>query len=153
VQAPVLVGIRVRLVPRVDDRSLQRGLQTHLGLEEVRALRELVDRAVALVPLGLGAELAGAGEDLPRDEERRQVAHDVAERQRAVDQVVLVRAVGVALAVGVVLVDLQGGPGDRRRASSSSERSRTRSPALSCTTRSRGVMHSGVEYSGCAWST
>ena len=36
------------------------------------------------------------------------------------------------------------------RATSASERSNTRSPALSCTTRSRAAMHSGVEYSGCA---
>ena len=36
---------------------------------------------------------------------------------------------------------------------SSSDRSRMRSPALSWITNARGVMHSGVEYSGCAWST
>ena len=29
----------------------------------------------------------------------------------------------------------------------------TRSPALSQITRSRAFVHSGVEYSGCAWST
>ena len=45
VEPPVLLGIGVRLVARVDDGSLQRGLEPDLGLEEVGALRELVDRA------------------------------------------------------------------------------------------------------------
>ena len=55
VQAPVLLRVGVGLVARVDDRPLQRGLEPHLGLEEVGALRELVDRPAALVPRGLGA--------------------------------------------------------------------------------------------------
>jgi hypothetical protein len=38
VQAAVLLGVGVWLVARVDDRTLQRGLQADLGLEEVRAL-------------------------------------------------------------------------------------------------------------------
>ena len=50
------------------------------------------------------ADAPGAGDDLAADEERRQVAHDVAERRRAAHQVVLVGAVGGALVVGVVLV-------------------------------------------------
>ena len=105
VQAPVLLRVGVRLVARVDDRPLQRGLEPHLGLEEVGALRELVDRPAALVPWGLGPELPCTAEDLPGDEERRQVADDVGEGGLPVDEVVLVGAVGVALAVRVVLVD------------------------------------------------
>ena len=68
-------------------------------------------------------------------------------------QVVLVRAVRRALVVGVVLVEVD------RRACRASARpaatasSMTCSPALSHSTTSRGVVTSGVEYSGCAWST
>ena len=105
VQAPVLLGVRVRLVTGVDDRSLQRRLQSDLGLEEVGALGELERVTAAIVPGGLEAHLAGAGEHLPGDEERRQIPDDVGERGGAIHQVVLVGAVGVALAVGVVLVD------------------------------------------------
>ena len=39
VQAPVLLRVGVRLVARVDDRALQRGLEPDLLLEEVGALR------------------------------------------------------------------------------------------------------------------
>ena len=53
----------------------------------------------------LGADLARAGEDLPRDEPRDEVAHQHRERHVAVDEEVLVAAVRVALAVAVVLVD------------------------------------------------
>src|SRR3546814_5943922 len=53
----------------------------------------------------LGADLAGPGEDLPRDEVRHHVAHDLAERHGAIHEVVLVAAVAVALAIRVVLVD------------------------------------------------
>jgi hypothetical protein len=115
VQPPVLLGIGVRLVARVDDRALQRRLEPDLGLEEVRALRELIEVPAAVVPLRLEPDLAGARDDLPRDEERRQVPRDVGERGRAVDEVVLVRPVRVALAVGVVLVDRERWPGGHLR--------------------------------------
>jgi len=54
----------VRLVPGVDDRALQGGLQPHLDLEEVRPLAdlELVLVAVlgALLAMAIGALLVGA---------------------------------------------------------------------------------------------
>ena len=108
VQPPVLLGVCVRLVAGVDDRALQGRLEAHLGLEEVRPGGELVPGRGAVVPGPLEPHLARAGEHLSRDEERRQVADDVCERGRAVDQVVLMGAVRIALAVGVVLVDRQG---------------------------------------------
>ena len=37
-QPPVLLRVGMRFVARVDDRALERGLETHLGLEEVRTL-------------------------------------------------------------------------------------------------------------------
>ncbi len=81
---------------------LQGGLEAHLLLEEVGPLRDLeVDRRPAV----LGPDLARPGEDLARHQEHGEVVDDVAERQRPGEQVVLVGAVGVALAVAVVLVD------------------------------------------------
>ena len=102
VEPAVELRVGVRLVARVHDRALQRGLETDLLFEEVGALADLVvDRRGTV----LGADLPGAGEHLARDEPRQQVAHERCERHLAVDEIVLVRAVRVALAVGVVLVD------------------------------------------------
>src|SRR5918992_2621866 len=103
VQAPVALGVGVGLVAGVDDRPLEGRLQPDLDLEELGALGDLEgDRAVVVV----ADQAAGAGEHLAADQERGQVADDPGERGRPVDQEVLVGAVGGALAVGVVLVDL-----------------------------------------------
>ncbi len=80
----------------------KRRLEPDLFLEEVGALADLVVDRVGAV---LGADLARAGEHLPRHEPRNEVAHQHRERHVAVDEVVLVTAVRVALAVAVVLVD------------------------------------------------
>src|SRR5262245_53105455 len=93
------------LVARVDDRPLQGGLQADLGLEEVRPLRDLIAVPGSLVPRRLTAELPRPAEDLPAHEERREPRDQVRERHLPVHQIVLVRAVRVALAVAVVLVD------------------------------------------------
>ena len=103
-QAAVLLRVRVRLVAGVDDRALQRRLETDLHLEVVRALADLEAVAVTVLP---EPDPAGAADHLPADEERRQVAHDVAERGGPADEVVLVGAVRRPLVVGVVLVEQQ----------------------------------------------
>ena len=102
VQAAVLLRVGVRFVARVHDRALQRRLEPDLLLEEVGALADL---EVARLRAVLGADLAGTGEHLAGHEPRDEVAHERRERHRAVDEEVLVAAVRVALAVGVVLVD------------------------------------------------
>src|SRR5215217_7462120 len=103
VQAPVALGVGVGLVAGVDDGALEGRLQPDLDLEELAALGDLEgDRAVVVV----ADQAARAGEHLAADQERGQVADDPGERGRPVDQEVLVGAVGGALAVGVVLVDL-----------------------------------------------
>jgi hypothetical protein len=102
VQATVLLGIGVRLVARVDDRPRVHRLEADLGLQEVRALGDLVLRVLEVV---LGADLARAGEDLSSDEEGHQVLDDAGEGTAAVHEVVLVGPVAVALGVRVVLVD------------------------------------------------
>jgi hypothetical protein len=119
VQAAVLLRVGVGLVARVHDRPFERCFEPDLGLEEVRPLRDLI-RNVSTA--GGTAEEAGAGEDLAGHEERHDVVRDLRERHGPVHEVVLVGAVGGALAVGVVLVDDHaaaaghdlGGPRDRR---------------------------------------
>ena len=102
VEAPVLLGVGVGLVARVDDRPAVHRLEADLGLEEVRALRNLI---VAVLDVVLGADLACPRVDLPRREKWHEVLDDAGEGHLAIHQIVLVGAVGVALAVGVVLVD------------------------------------------------
>ncbi len=134
VQAAVLVGVGVRLVAGVDDAPFERGLQADLDLDVVGALRDLVARLVAR---GAQAHAARAAHDLPGHEEGREPRHDRRERGLAGHQVVLVGTVAGALAVDVVLVELDAGRtgtvADRSAASSI-----TRSPALSQITTSRG---------------
>ena len=91
-------------VAGVDDRSLERGLEANLLLEEIGPLTELEWRYVAAVG-DLLADLPGSGVDLTGHQVRSQLVDDPGERDGPVEEVVLVTAVGVALAVGVVLVD------------------------------------------------
>ncbi len=107
VQPAVGGRVGVGLIPGVDDGPLQGGLQAHFLLEEVGALAQLEGHAGAAV---LAPHLPRPGEHLAGDEEGRQVGHDVAEGDRPGHQVVLVGAVGVALAVAVVLVDQEALP-------------------------------------------
>ncbi len=106
VQPPVAVGDGVRLVAGVDQRPLQRGLEADLDLEEVAALGDLVAGGARV---DADADPARPADHLAHDEERRQVPHDARERRGARHQVVLVGAVGGALAVGVVLVEVDAG--------------------------------------------
>ena len=103
VEAPVFLRVGVGLVAGVDDRPLERGLQADLDLEEVGALGDL---EAVLGALLTDPDPSGPGEDLPGDEERGQVLDDVGERGAPAHEVVLVRAVGDALVVGVVLVEM-----------------------------------------------
>lgn len=75
-EAPVLLRVGVRLVPGVDDRPLQRGLEPDLHLEEVGPLADLEAVTARVLP---DADLARADDHLPGDEERSEVAHDVGE--------------------------------------------------------------------------
>ena len=92
-------------VTGVDDRALERRLESDDLFEEFGARTELEERITFESRFGLGADLAGADDDLARDEVRHHGANDVIELDAATYQIVLVGAVGVALAVGVVLVE------------------------------------------------
>ncbi len=94
VESPVLLRVGVGLVAGVHDRAFQGRFEADFLLEEVGSLAELVVDGGGAV---LGADLAGAGEDLAGGEPREEVADEVGERDGAVHEVVLVAAVGVAL--------------------------------------------------------
>src|ERR1022692_2347947 len=102
-EPPVFLGVCVRLVPGVDDRSLQGGLEAHLHLEEVGPLADL-ETLVAAVRAQ--AHPSRAADDLPGNEERGQVPDDIRERRGPAHQVILMAAVRGAFVVGVVLVQL-----------------------------------------------
>ena len=103
VEASVTLRVRMRLVSRVDDGALERGLQAHFHFEEVRTLRELES---SLLPLLTAADASGPGKNLARDEEGSEVAHDVGEGRTPSHEVVLMTPVRGTLVVGVVLVEL-----------------------------------------------
>ena len=98
VQAAVLLGVGVRLVPGVDDGA-GRGRRARDLLADVLGP---LGQAVVKAPRGL-KHLARAREDLPGHEERDQALGQPLEGHVPADQVVLVAAVGVARGVGVVL--------------------------------------------------
>ena len=116
VEAAVLLRIAVRFVAGVDDRALERRLEADLLLEEVGSLAELVGTSSGDTPGQLAAHLARTAEDLTGDEVRRDLRGDPTERELTGEQVVLVAAVAVALAVGVVLVDDELATGGDERA-------------------------------------
>ena len=145
-----LSGIGVRLVAGVDDRPLQRGLQADLDLEVVRPLADL---EAVLAAVLTDADASGA-------------AHDLAATRRTASGAGRCRRTASSAASGSsrgrrttrpccrccsCRAGSPAGPGivaARRGASRI-----TCSPALSQSTTSRGLVHSGVEYSGWAWST
>ena len=98
VQAPEPFGVGVRFVARVDDRAGPRGRRRHAFPDVLGPLRDAVHRAAR----GL-QHLARARVDLAGDEERDEHVGELREVALAFDEVVLVAAVGVAGAVGVVL--------------------------------------------------
>ena len=113
VQSAVLVGVRVRFVAGVDDAPLERRLEAHLHLDVVGALRQLEP---GFVPGLADTDASRAADHLPGREERRQPRDHRGEGRLPGHQVVLVRPVRRALAVDVVLVELQSGrPGNARR--------------------------------------
>ncbi len=98
VQPAVTLGVGMRLVAGVDDRPAPGGRRRH-ALPDV--LGPLAD-AVLRTPRGV-QHLARPADQLPGDQERHQHVGDLGEVADPGDQVVLVAAVGVAVAVGVVL--------------------------------------------------
>src|SRR5699024_1735572 len=98
VEATVEVRVPVRLVARVDDGPGAGGGRGDRLPHVVAAAGEdeLRPGAVAGLALDGGGDAAGAGDDLPRDEEGQQVAGQAGELPATVHEVVLVGAEGVA---------------------------------------------------------
>ena len=151
VQAAVELRIGVGLVARVDDRALQRGLEADLLLEEVGPLADLeVDRRSA--PFSAPTLPAPVNTwRLTNHGSRWRTS--VGEGHGPVDEVVLVRAVAVALAVGVVLVDDDLLPGVEQPRGGAHRAGEDPLPRLVGDHQLSASAHSGVEYSGWAWST
>ena len=95
-----LSRIRVRLVASVDDRSVERRLESDFVLHKVGALGHLEARNLALLP---PPHAASTADDGTRHHEGRQPPNDRIEVGDARHLVVLVGAVRSALAVGIVL--------------------------------------------------
>ena len=98
VQPPVPFGVGVRFVPGVDDRPGPGGGAGDALPDVVGPLGQAVGRTARRLQ-----HLAGAGDQLPGDQERDQPVGDLGELAAPGDQEVLVAAVGVAGRVGVVL--------------------------------------------------
>ena len=98
VQPPVALGVGVRLVAGVDDRTAAGGGAGDALPDVLGPLGQAVDGAAR----GL-QHLARPADELAGHEERQQDVGDAGELPRPGDEVVLVAAVGVARGVGVVL--------------------------------------------------
>src|SRR5947209_10734809 len=101
VQAAEPLGVGVRLVAGVDDRSAAGGRAADALPDVLGALADAVDRA----PRGL-QHLAGTADDLACHEEWDQHVGEPGELAVTADEVVLVAAVGVAGRVSVVLEEV-----------------------------------------------
>ena len=97
-QAPVLLGVGVRLVAGVDDRAAAGGRRRHALPDVLGALAQAEGGG-----LGRLQHLARAADQLAGDQERQQHIGDAGELAGPHDQIVLVAAVRVARRVGVVL--------------------------------------------------
>src|SRR4029079_19101051 len=94
--------VRVRLVASIDDGAAQGGLEAHLGLDVVRALRQLEARALAR---GTDPHSPRARKDGSRHEMSGDASCELLEIDRPGYQEVFVGSVARALAVHVVLVE------------------------------------------------
>ena len=101
VQPAEALGVGVRLVARVDDRPGPGGRARHAFPDVLGPLAHAVHRAACRLQ-----HLARAGVDLAGDEERDEHVGELGEVAVALDEVVLVAAVGVAGGVGVVLEEV-----------------------------------------------
>ncbi|CAB4561533.1 unannotated protein [freshwater metagenome] len=103
VKAAVLLGVRVGLVSRIDDWSLQRRFETDLFLEKISTLTDLEGYELGREPK-LTSDFPCTTENLSGDEMRCDLRNDSSEGQVSIDEVVLVTSVRVPFPIRVVLV-------------------------------------------------
>src|SRR5262247_608959 len=106
VEPTVLLGVRVRLVARVDDGPRRRGGSGNLLADVLGSLGEAV-----VEPARRLQHFAGPRKDLAGDEKGDEPLGEPLEGDVAAHQIVLVAAVGVPRGVGVVL-EKEDVPGD-----------------------------------------
>ena len=102
VQPTPLLGICVRFIAGVDDRSLERGLQPNLHFKKIGPLRELKAGDPSVLA---DAHSPGSSKDLSCDEQWNQMTNEFGEGSAPANQIVLVAAVRHALVIRVVLVE------------------------------------------------
>src|SRR5690606_19228166 len=106
VQPPETLRVRMRLVPRVDDRTRPRRRRRHALPDVLRPLRHAVHR-----PPRRLQHLPRTGDDLPRHQIRNQHVRQPAELPVPPHQIILVAPVGVPRRIRVVL-EQENVPGD-----------------------------------------
>ena len=72
----VLHGVCVGFISSIDDRTLERGLQTNFLFKKVGPLRQLEWNGISTNPGHLCADFARASENLPGDKMCRCVQHN-----------------------------------------------------------------------------
>ena len=104
VKPAIAAGVNMRFVPRVDQGPAVHCVNAHQHAEKIRALRNLKYPRLSRRALRFDTHLAGASEDLARDEKRQNARDDPVPCDLATYQVIVVTAVTVADKIGVVLV-------------------------------------------------
>ena len=94
----------MRLIARIDDRTLQRCLKPHLLFEKIRTLTDLKGNFLGRES-DLATDFPSAAEDLASDEVRGYFSNDSTKRKCTIDKVILVTSIRVSLAIRVVLVN------------------------------------------------
>ena len=105
VKPAIAARVHMRLVTRVDQRSPIHRVDANNHTEKIGALRDLINARLALPALRLNTHLAGARENLSRDEKRQNTGDDFVPCDVATHQVVVVTTVTVPGEVGIVLVE------------------------------------------------
>src|SRR5262245_18750395 len=92
----------MRFVASVEDGALDHSIQAYFRLEEISALRNLIDRWGRIV---LGPDLARPAKDLATHNEGGELLDNQTKRGIAIQQIILVIPVAVALVIAVVLIE------------------------------------------------
>src|SRR5207247_7658294 len=105
VKPTVAARVHMRLVTRVDQRSSIHRVDAHNHTEKIGALRDLINTRLALPAFCFDTHLAGARENLSRDEKRQNTGDDFVPCDVATHQVIVVTTVTMPGEVRIVLVE------------------------------------------------
>jgi hypothetical protein len=105
VESPKSLGVTVWFVAGIDEWPLESGFESDDFFEEFGPGADLKSGVVPTCFVGLGANFAGAAKDHTTDEVRQKSPYEIIEWHGSVHEIVLVGAVGISLAVGIVLIE------------------------------------------------